>query len=441
MEAKIPAAFAFLYEPARYKALPGGRVSGKSWAIAHYLVTTAAERPRRILVGRQERTRTTQSIKPLLENTIDMLGYGKRGNGFFDCRRDDIVGANGSKFVYHGYGDRPDSLRGFEGFDCMWSDEAHELAQVTLDTMPPTLRVPGSEMIFSWNRMSIKDPVDNLFFGGRREDYPGFPADLELDWISKVAPADTLLNFTTYKNNPYLTDESRKEIEDTKRRDYNKYLNIYGGRPVISYDALVFPEWSEGDLDKEIDKDDRPYLGADFGFPSATCLIECYVLNRGGTLYFSNEAYRRECPIPEIPSLFAGSDVRMPKRWQNPKSNPGIASVKQGYPIIADTAAQDKIELLKSSGFKIKAARKGPGSLEEGLEFMKSMEIVVHPTRCPNLKDELAKYSYKTDKLTDEVLPVLQDKHNHLIDAARYALESVRRKRGVHISYGAGMAY
>jgi phage terminase large subunit len=36
-------------------------------------------------------------------------------------------------------------------------------------------------------------------------------------------------------------------------------------------------------------------------------------------------------------------------------------------------------------------------------------------------------YSWKVDKLTDEVLPVLEDKKNHVIDAVRYALESTRR--------------
>ena len=71
-------------------------------------------------------------------------------------------------------------------------------------------------------------------------------------------------------------------------------------------------------------------------------------------------------------------------------------------------------------------AIKGARSLEEGVEFLKSFDIVVHP-RCKHLIDELTLYSYKTDPLTSEVLPVLEDKDNHVIDALRYACEGARR--------------
>jgi phage terminase large subunit len=76
---------------------------------------------------------------------------------------------------------------------------------------------------------------------------------------------------------------------------------------------------------------------------------------------------------------------------------------------------------------KLIAAKKGPGSVEEGVEFMKSYDIVVDPDACPHVVDELSSYSYEIDKKTDEVLPVLEDKKNHTIDACRYALEPLRR--------------
>jgi phage terminase large subunit len=71
-------------------------------------------------------------------------------------------------------------------------------------------------------------------------------------------------------------------------------------------------------------------------------------------------------------------------------------------------------------------AVKGPKSVEEGVEWLKSYDIVVHP-RCLHTIDELTHYSFKTDPLTGKVLPVLQDKKNHVIDALRYACEGVRR--------------
>jgi phage terminase large subunit len=97
------------------------------------------------------------------------------------------------------------------------------------------------------------------------------------------------------------------------------------------------------------------------------------------------------------------------------------------WPMVADSARPETISHLQKNGFpKITAAIKGPKSLEEGVEFLKSFDIVVHP-RCKHLIDELSLYKYKEDPLTSAVLPVLEDKDNHVIDALRYACEGARR--------------
>jgi phage terminase large subunit len=81
---------------------------------------------------------------------------------------------------------------------------------------------------------------------------------------------------------------------------------------------------------------------------------------------------------------------------------------------------------MRRRGYKITPALKGAGSLEDGVQFLKSFDIVVHP-RCVKVIEELSTYSYKRDDKTEEVLPVLEDKNNHTIDALRYALEELRR--------------
>jgi hypothetical protein len=63
---------------------------------------------------------------------------------------------------------------------------------------------------------------------------------------------------------------------------------------------------------------------------------------------------------------------------------------------------------MRRNGFpKILGAVKGAKSVEEGVEFLKSHDIVVHP-RCRHVIDELTLYSYKVDAATGQVLPVLQ---------------------------------
>ena len=89
---------------------------------------------------------------------------------------------------------------------------------------------------------------------------------------------------------------------------------------------------------------------------------------------------------------------------------------------------------MQRHGFsKLVPANKGAGSVEDGIEFLKSYDIVVHP-RCRHTADELALYAYKTDKLTGEVLPVLEDKKNHVIDALRYAVELLRGAQPLKVS-------
>jgi phage terminase large subunit len=149
-------------------------------------------------------------------------------------------------------------------------------------------------------------------------------------------------------------------------------------------------------------------LGADWGFAvDPTTLVRCHIIGR--TLYIDFEAYRVGCEIMDTPDLFM--TVPESEKW----------------PIVADSARPETISFMQKHGFpKIMTAVKGPKSVEEGVEWLKSYDVVVHP-RCVHTIDELTLYSYKTDPLTGKILPILEDKKNHVIDALRYACEGIRR--------------
>lgn len=133
------------------------------------------------------------------------------------------------------------------------------------------------------------------------------------------------------------------------------------------------------------------------------------------------------------PSALPGSATgrrawtRRPARWDNSRLLPGIerAAVTK---IIADSARPETIDHMKRRGFLIEPAIKGAGSVKDGINFLKSYHIVVHP-RCRHLSDELVHYSWAVDRLNGEVLSRLSDAHNHVIDALRYALEGARKAR------------
>jgi phage terminase large subunit len=97
------------------------------------------------------------------------------------------------------------------------------------------------------------------------------------------------------------------------------------------------------------------------------------------------------------------------------------------YWMTADTSRPETISHLRRNGFpRIAPALKGARSVEEGIEFLKGYDIVVHP-RCTHVIEELTHFSYKVDSLTGQVTAILADKDNHLIDALRYAVEGARR--------------
>jgi phage terminase large subunit len=84
---------------------------------------------------------------------------------------------------------------------------------------------------------------------------------------------------------------------------------------------------------------------------------------------------------------------------------------------------------MKRNGYpRMQAALKGPGSVEEGVSFLKQYNIVIHPG-CKHVAQEFEHYSFKIDPHTGEITNVLEDKKNHMIDSARYAVENVRRAR------------
>ena len=96
-------------------------------------------------------------------------------------------------------------------------------------------------------------------------------------------------------------------------------------------------------------------------------------------------------------------------------------------PIVADGSRPETISHMRRHGFsRITAAVKGPGSVEDGIKWLQSLDIVVHP-RCANVIRELADYAWKVDRRTEQILPVPEDKDNHTIDSLRYMCESARR--------------
>lgn len=385
---ETPEVFEPLLYPARYKGAWGGRGSGKSHFFAELLIEDCIREKIDAVCLREVQKSLKFSVKKLLESKIASMNAGL----YFEVQNEQIKAKNGGVIIFQGMQDHTsDSIKSLEGFKRAWFEEAQSASQRSLDLLRPTIRSPGSEMWFSWNPNLATDPIDVLLRG----DNP---------------PPGAVVVKANYKDNPWLPDELLAEMEYDKRRDPDKYAHIWLGEYQRNSEARVFKNWT-------IEEFERPSgtvyrLGADWGFSvDPSVLVRASI--DGNRLYIDYEAYSVGCEIVNLPELFMS--VPEAEKW----------------PITADSARPETISHMQKNGFpRIRAAIKGSGSIEDGIEWLKSFDIVVHP-RCIHTIDELTMYSYKTDPLTGLVMPVLEDKYNHVIDALRYACEGARRAKPI----------
>lgn len=374
---------AVLWEPWRYIGLYGGRGGGKSHAVAMSLVLQAAERPMRVLCARETQKSIRDSVKRLLSDCITMAGL----DSFYTQTDTEIRGRNGSLFVFSGLRLNVASIKSLEGLDLAWVEEASTMSQSSLETLIPTLRKAGSRLVFSWNPDLPTDPVDVLFRGPNK-------------------PPDAIAVRVNHDMNPWFPDVLMKSLEWDKQRDVEKYKHVWLGDYRANSAAAVFKRWRVEECEPPVGATFR--YGADFGYAlDPNVLVRCWV--EGNQLFVDYAEYQVGCEIEHTPDMF----MRVPG--------------SEKWPMVCDSARPETISYLRRHGFPhARAAVKGPNSIVEGVEFLKSYDIIVHP-RCVELIDDLTHYSYKVDPLTGSVLPILDEHSADGIDALRYALEGVRR--------------
>lgn len=382
------AVFEPLLKPARYKGAEGGRGSGKSRFFAGLVLEDSIVDGGDTVCIREIQRTLDQSVKKLLENSIQEQNIG----GYFEVQDRRILTrpANGGQGViaFEGMQNHTaDSIKSLEGFKRAWVEEAQTLSERSLSLLRPTIRAEGSELWFSWNPRFKSDPVDQFFKGAEK-------------------PPDSVLVRANYMDNPWFPEVLRIEMEYDRKRDPEKYAHVWLGEYETHSEARVFKNWKIEDFERPPGTIYR--LGADWGFSiDPSVMVRCSL--DGNRLYVDYEAYRIGCEIVNLPELFLS--IPEAEKW----------------PSTADSARPETISHMQNHGFsKMTAAIKGAKSVEEGIAFLQSFDIVVHP-RCKHVIDELTLYKYKQDPMTGDVLPILEDKNNHCIDALRYACEGVRR--------------
>ncbi len=391
---EIPSAFRELLTPARYKVYYGGRGSGKSHSVATALVALSVKKPLRIICAREFQNSIADSVISLLADKIR-----KSALPGFTVLRNEIVHLNGSRFAFKGLRSNIDSIKSFEGADICWVEEAQRVSEDSWKKLIPTIRKEGSEIWITMNPESEDDPTYKRFIA--------------------TPPPGAIVRKVNFDANPFFTETLRQEMEYAKRVDYESYEHVWLGMVKKVSNAVIFR--GKYRVDRfEPPEGVRFFYGADWGFSVDPCAFgRSYIVGR--TLFIDHEFYQVGLEVDQI-----ADKMRL---------IPGMAR----GPVYADSARPETISLVRRHGINIMPAPKWKGSVEDGIEFLRSFEEIVIHERCQHMQEEARLYSYKVDRLSGEILPEVEDRNNHLWDAVRYALSPYIKKKASPLALATGI--
>lgn len=397
----------------RYQGIRGGRGSGKSHFVGEETVLDCLDNHVRMVCAREVQLSITDSSKRLIEDKIAKHGLT---NQFKITDKEIVYEPTESLIIFKGLQNHTSqSIKSLEGFNRLWVEEAQTISQRSLDLAIPTFR-NNSQLKFTWNPDKATDPVDRLFLENANDP----------DFICVEA---------NYYDNPWFPPELYRDMMRDKKRDLDKYAHVWLGQYRQNSEARVFKNYYVHDF--EAPRLARFYFGIDWGFANdPSVALRCFIgILRNGKaiadpdgdcLFVDYEVGQVGCEIVNTPALFGGNDNVFPPRYENKNKYPGIPLIRD-WVCTADNSRPETISYMQSHGFpRMQASVKGAGSVEDGIEFLRNYDVVIHP-RCKAILDEFNNYSYKVDKKTNEILPLLVDADNHYIDALRYALEATRR--------------
>lgn len=381
---------------ARYKVFYGGRGGGKSWGIAKALLYCGAikKKPLRILCAREVQNSITDSVHKLLK---DEIGRNKFLSQFYVVQNTQILGKNGTQFIFKGIAHDPMQIKSLEGIDICWVEEAQKVTSESWDILIPTIRKAGSEIWVSFNPYLETDSTYNRFVIN--------------------TPPKAIVTKVNWQQNPYFPTELEEEKDYIKEVDYDLYLHIWEGHCKTASDAQIFrgkfvvEDFKVNLIAEEFGiKQPVFYYGLDWGFSQdPTAVLRCTLIDCD--LYIDYEAGGKQVEINHTHKLID----------KIPNSKKSI--------IRADCARPESISYVKNQGYKIVGADKWGGSVEDGIEFLRTFRKIHIHSRCKEVANEFVKYSYKVDKVTGDITTHIVDKDNHYIDALRYALAPLIKQK------------
>jgi phage terminase large subunit len=399
-----------LFRPKRYKVRYGGRAGIKSWSFARALVLMATERKLRILCARELQASIKDSVHRLLQDMIDDMGL----TPWFSITQTSIMHRiTGAEFIFKGLRHNFNEIKSTEAIDICWVEEAQLVSKESWEVLVPTIRKQGSEIWVSFNPLEEEDDTYKRFVTNT-------PWDCD---ILKV----------NFDRNPWFPETLERERQYMLMTDPEAYAHIWEGNVRKIGSSIIFKGRYMLDV-WETPVDPMPIFrhGLDFGFAAdPMAFTRSYTTGEPPEeeLWIDREQFGYGIEIDDYEEFMTGIN---PKTHM-PSTKEGVHGIEtaRDWPIRADSARPESISYLRKRGFNIEPAEKWPGSVEDGIAHLKAFKkIHIHATYCPYMAQEARLYAYKVDRVTQDVLPIIVDKHNHGWDSQRYAHDRFIKARG-----------
>ena len=369
-----------------FHVLKGGRASAKSTHIAIWLVLALMKYPVTCLCIRKVGNTRAESVFEQLKEAIEILNVGH----VWKIQKSPlqlIYIPRGNKFIFRG-ADDPAKIKSIKmskfPIAFVWFEE---LAEFKTEEEVSTI-------VNSVLRAELPDGLTYKVI------YSYNPPKRKQSWVNKkfetqFIPDNTYIHHSTYLDNPHISKAFIEEANETKKNNEFKYRWEYLGEPigsgVVPFSNLVFRTIT----DEEIASFNNIMQGNDFGYATdPMAFVRLHYDKKKRTIYFIDEIYGVKMSIRELAEKIKA------KKYDD-------------FPIICDSAEPRSIAELREYGIKALKAKKGPGSIEFGENWLDDLEaIVIDVKRTPNVAREYENIDYQTDK-DGNIRPKLEDKDNH----------------------------
>lgn len=415
IEAWFPEKLRFLFQPARYKSVRGGRGSGKSWGFARALLLLGAERTLRVLCTREVQKSIAQSVHQLLRDQVDELGL----SSIYEVLATEIRGRNGTRFYFAGLSDQTaESLKSFEGVDICWCEEAQVISKRSWDILIPTIRRENSEIWMSWNPQLESD-----------ETYRRFVTNPPPGCVTVE------LNYHENKRFPATLEAERQHAKASMIPE--EYAHIWEGKCMPAVEgAIYFREMSQAEgrmIHVPHDGLLKTHAVWDLGFNDSMAIILVQKVSAEIRVVHYIEGQQRTLAdySAELKELrLDGQPINWARHYL---PHDGFARRHQ-------TGRQDA-EILQSLGWTVSQI---PNiDVEQGIKRTREVfgRVYFHRDRAARLIECLKRYRRHISTTTNEPSGPVHDEFSHGADAFRYLALTVDQMTNDASNWGAKIKY